>query len=125
MKNRIKSFRKELRKNQTDFGQSVMVSMSAVQKWESGENEPSDAVITLICQTYNVNEVWLRTGKGDMFVQRTREDEIATWLGDLAGGKGSDFQRRFVSVLARLTADEWELIERKARELMKVKDPAD
>lgn len=125
MKNRIKAIRKAVKKNQTDFGQSVMVSMSAVQKWESGENEPSDAVITLICQKYNVDERWLRTGKGEMFNERTREDEIASFLGDLAGGKGSDFQRRFVSVLARMSAEEWAMVERKAHELMNEKDPVD
>ena len=123
MKDRIKAIRKEKKINQTDFGRSVMVSMSAVQKWESGENDPSDAVITLICQNYGVNEVWLRTGKGEMFVQRSPEDIIATWLGDLAGGKGSDFQRRLVSVMAQLTEEKWAVLEQLAKDI--AKDPAD
>ena len=124
MKERIKAVRKEVaKKNQGDFGRSVMVSMSAVQKWESGENEPSEAVITLICQTYGVNEVWLRTGEGDMLLPRTRADEIAAFLGDLAGGKGSDFQRRLVSVMAQLTKEQWDFLEQMANDI--VKDPAD
>ena len=124
MKERIKAVRKEVaKKNQGDFGRSVMVSMSAVQKWESGENEPSEAVITLICQTYGVSETWLRTGKGEMLLPRTREDEILSFLGDLAGGKGSDFQRRLVSVMAQLTKEQWDFLEQMANDI--VKDPAD
>lgn len=123
MKDRIKAIRRKNNKNQTAFGHSVGVSMSAVQKWESGENEPSAAVITLICQIYGVNEIWLRTGEGEMLVPRTREDEIAIFLGDLAGGKGSDFQRRLVSVMAQLTKEQWDFLEQLAQDI--AKDPAD
>ena len=125
MKERIKAVRKAVHKSQTDFGKSVSVSLSAVQKWESGENEISDAVIALICRTYNINEVWLRTGEGEMFTTCTREDELAAFFGDLLSDRSTDFQRRFVSVLARLSADDWKAIERKAHELMdERKDPA-
>lgn len=127
MKDRIKALRKAVKKSQTDFGQSVKVSLSAVQKWESGENEPSDAVITLICRTYNVDEAWLRTGAGEMFRPRSREDEIASFMTGLLSGEGTEFQRRLVSVLARLSPDEWAKIEQKARELLDEdikKDPA-
>lgn len=123
MKDRIKAIRREKKKNQTAFGHSVGVSMSAVQKWESGENEPSSAVITLICQIYGVNEIWLRTGKGEMFIPRTREDEIAAFLGDLTGGKGSDFQRRLVSVMAQLSKEQWDFLEQLAHDI--AKDPAE
>lgn len=118
MKDRIKAVRKAIKKSQTEFGQSVKVSLSAVQKWESGENEPSDAVITLLCRTYNVDEIWLRTGEGEMFRPRSRQDEIAAFLGGLIGSEGTDFQRRLISVLARMTPAEWELLEAKARQLL-------
>ena len=128
MKNRIKALRKAVGKSQTEFGQTARVSLSAVQKWESGENIPSDAVITLICRTYGVDEVWLRTGVGEMFRPRSREDEIAAFLGGLLGGEGTDFQRRLVAVLAKLTPAEWDKLEAKARELLAEdtkKDPAE
>ena len=37
--------------------------------YEIGRNEPIDAVISLICREFNVNEEWLRNGTGEMFVQ--------------------------------------------------------
>ena len=128
MKDRLKALRKAVKKSQTEFGQSVMVSLSAVQKWESGANEPSDAVITLICRNYNVDETWLRTGAGEMFRPRSREDEIASFMTGLLSGEGTEFQRRLIAVLAKLGPEEWARIEQKTRELLEEgikKDPVD
>lgn len=36
---------------------------------ENGQRGITDRTIILICQTFNVNEEWLRTGKGDMFAE--------------------------------------------------------
>ncbi len=71
----------------------------------------------MACAEYNVSESWLRTGEGDMFRPVSRDEEIAAFVGDILGEE-SDFRRRFVAVLARMTADEWALLERKARELL-------
>ena len=48
MKERIKALRKKLGLNQTEFGKETKTSLSAVQKWESGENVPSNATIEII-----------------------------------------------------------------------------
>ena len=53
-----------------------------------------------------------------MFTAVSRSEEIAGWIGNILTDEQADFKQRFVSVLARLTEDEWELIERKARELL-------
>lgn len=127
MKERIKTIRKAAGKSQTEFGRSVGVSLSSVQKWESGENKPAASVIRLICSTYNVDEIWLRTGKGEPRHYSSRKDEITSFMSELIGGQGTEFQQRLIAVLARLTVDEWDLIERKARELLEEdtkKDPA-
>ena len=44
--------------------------------YESGRNEPIDAVISLICKQHNVNEDWLRSGEGEMFEQLTEQEKI-------------------------------------------------
>ena len=125
MKERIKAVRKSLDLTQQEFSDRMGIKRNAVASCEAGRTDPSNALITLICRTYDVNEVWLRTGEGEMFVPRTREDEIAAFLGDLAGGKGSDFQRRLVAAMARLTADQWDVLTQIAEEIGKEKDPAD
>ena len=123
MKDRIKAIRKQLNYTQQEFSDRLGIQRNAIASCEVGRSELSDAVIALICRTFDVNEVWLRTGEGDMFIQRTREDEILSFLGDLAGGKGSDFQRRLVSVMAQLTKEQWDFLEQMAHDI--VKDPAD
>lgn len=119
MKERVKAVRKQAGLSQTEFGKSLGVSLSAVSKWESGENVLSDAVVLLICQRYGISEQWLRTGEGDMVVPRTREEEILGYVSSLFSDSSLDFQRRLFSVLCRLPADKWRVLESIADELEK------
>ena len=123
MKDRVRALRKTLKMNQTDFGKAVGVTLSSVTKWETGENVVSDAVLLLMCQKFGVSEEWLRTGDGEMFVPRSREEEIAAFVHDVCGPEGTAFQRRLISLLARLTADEWTILERIADKLANEKEP--
>lgn len=65
--NRIKQLRSTLGLSGEKFGASLGISRNAVSMLERGINTVTEQVIKLICFTYNVNEVWLRTGVGDMF----------------------------------------------------------
>lgn len=116
MNERIRTFRKALKLSQTEFGKVLDVSFSAVRKWESGENTPSDAVVSLMEIRFNLNKHWLLTGEGEMTIKISREDELAAFFGDVLRGN-PDFRRRLLTVLARMSSDEWAMIERKAREL--------
>lgn len=116
MNERIKIFRTSLGLSQTNFGKALNVSLSAVQKWESGENTPSDAIVSLMEIRFDLNKQWLLTGEGDMTTKKSREDELAAFFGDVLRGN-PDFRRRLLIVLSRMSIDEWALIERKAREL--------
>ncbi len=68
MNERIKQLRKVLRLTQQEFSDKLRVSRSNIATYEVGKNNPTDAVISLICREFNVNEQWLRTGKGEMFI---------------------------------------------------------
>ena len=68
MNERLRRLRKNLDLTQQDFGAKISVKGNTVAQWESGRNEPSDAAILLICREFNVNEEWLRTGTGEMFI---------------------------------------------------------
>ena len=67
--NRIKTLRKQLGLNQTEFGERIGFKQAAIGLWENGQRTVSDSAILLICEKYNVREVWLRSGSGEMFVQ--------------------------------------------------------
>ena len=64
---RIRKLRKELDMTQQKFGERIGIKGNTVAQYELGRNEPVDAVFSLICREFNVNEMWLRTGDGEMF----------------------------------------------------------
>ena len=74
MKERIKSLRKELSYTQQEFADKMGTPRNNIAGYETGKRSPSEAVISLICREFNVNEIWLRTGEGEMFNQT--EDAI-------------------------------------------------
>lgn len=71
---RIKQLRKDLKLTQTEFGNRLGIKQTTVAGYETGGRVPIDAVISLICREFNVNEEWLRTGKGgdeNRYIQAT------------------------------------------------------
>lgn len=100
MKDRLRDLRKSLNMTQQEFADRISISRSALATYESGRNPPIDAVISLICREFNVNEAWLRFGDGEMFRERGRHQAIAEYFADLVRDSDS-FQAQFISVLAR------------------------
>lgn len=83
MNERIKELRKELKLTQQEFADELKISRGNIGAYEVGKNAPSDAVVSLICKTFNVNEEWLRVGVGDMFLELPEEDEEAAYVSEL------------------------------------------
>lgn len=117
MNERLKRLRKTLDLTQLKFAERLGVKRNTVGQWECGINALTDQVIVSICKEFNVNEEWLRNGTGDMFLPVNRNAEIAKFTKMLLNEESDSFKNRFVSVLANLTVEEWEFLERKAREL--------
>lgn len=110
MKDRIKELRKHEKLNQTEFGALLGVSLSAVQKWESGENTPAESVIKLMCQKTGVDEVWLRTGDGEPFRAKTRKDKISEYFGQILAGDRTETEMLLIEVMSETSAKEWSVI---------------
>lgn len=91
MNERIKKLRKVLELNQTDFGNKIGIRQGSVAAYESGARTPIDAVIVSICREFNVNEDWLRTGDGEMFLKPETNDIVAK-AARLLGGKDPMFE---------------------------------
>lgn len=114
---RIKEVRVFTGLSQTAFASALGVSRSAVSKLESGENIPAERTILLIVREFGVDENWLRTGEGEMLRPVSRDTELAAFFGNLQSST-PDFRHQLISVLSRLTVDEWAMLERKAKELL-------
>ncbi len=115
--NRIKEIRNSLGLNQIEFGKKLNLSQSAIANYEKDIRTPIDAVIGSICREFHVNETWLRTGEGEMFVRLDPEDELMEWAGRVLAQRPEYFQKRFVKMLMGLSDNEWKLLEKKVLEL--------
>ena len=111
MKNRIRELRKELGLTQAEFGERLGIKANTVGNYETGLRVPSDAIIFSICREFDVNEDWLRTGSGDMFIVKTRSQEIVDFMSELMNDPDDSFKRRFIESVAQLSEDEWKVIE--------------
>lgn len=122
MNERLRKLRKALDLTQQKFADRIGVKQNTVAQYEIGRNIPIDSVINLICREFNVNEEWLRTGTGDMFLPVDRNADIAKLTKMLLDEESDSFKNRFISMLANLTTGEWEFLEQKAKELAGIDD---
>ncbi len=118
MNERIKNLRKALNLTQAEFSSRIGLTNAAISKVESGDRNISNQAIISICREFNVDEYWLRTGEGEMFVKVSEDEEMAAYVGHVLGGRDSDLQRSIISFMSKLPPETWEVIEAKAREVL-------
>lgn len=107
---------------QQEFADKIGVKRNTIAQYEIGRNEPIDTVVTLICREFGVNEEWLRNGNGEMFIEKTVDDEIASFIGGIQMSDTNNFKKRFISALSKLEEDEWEMLEKLVLDMCKEKD---
>ena len=120
MKDRLKEIRKtnQAWKTQDDFAEFLGISKSNLSSYEAGRRMPSDAVVQLICQKCNINEEWLRTGNGEMFNSRTRNQEIGAFANEVMMLDDDNFKKNFIDALIKLDSKDWEHLEEIAKKLL-------
>ena len=117
MKNRIEKVVEMSGLTKTAFAKRINVSQGLVSQMCSGTTKPSDRTILDICREFGCNEVWLRTGEGEPFKERTREEEIMRFA--VQTNKGSDeFRKALVAMLAKLDPEDWAALGRIADKLL-------
>lgn len=110
MNDRIKELRKAMNLSQEKFGELLGITKSGVSDIESGRRKVTDQHVIMLVNN-GVNEEWLRTGKGSMFVPKSKDEEIAEMLADIQKSGEDSFRHRLVSALARLDNDGWNKFE--------------
>lgn len=67
----------------TAFAQKINLSQPHMSKIALGRSAPTDRTIADICREFNVNEMWLKTGEGEMFNKppETLADKLAKEYG--------------------------------------------
>ncbi len=119
---RIRKTRKELGLTLEKFGESLGVGKGAISAIENGKRNLTDQMAISICREFNVNENWLRTGEGEMFIELSRDEQIAEFVGRTLSTESESFKKRFIAMLAKLDESDWETLEKIALELTQKKD---
>ncbi len=118
---RIEILRKDLSMSRRVFGEKLGVSESVIVNIEYDRLKRPDqkeSLYKLICKEFNVNEEWLRTGNGEMFVPLTRNQLITDFTSNLIK-EDETFKKRLVEALAKLDENDWEVLEKLAESLIK------
>lgn len=110
---RIKYLRKDcLHKTQEEFASAIKVSRSNLASIEIGRISVTDRVISDVCREFNVNEEWLRTGEGEMFIEIDPDEELLEWAGNVLVNESDTYKYKFLKMLANLSDEEWKLMEK-------------
>lgn len=113
MNERIKALRKRLGLTQQAFADRLKIARGNIGAYEVGKNAPSDAVISLICKEFNVNEIWLQTGEGgddNMFTKVNEEDRFSINLGKLSRTE-NQMARNMLNAIAEADPEKLKHIE--------------
>lgn len=98
---RIKLVRKSQKLTLVQFAERIKIKFGSVSKLESGENNPADRTISMICCQFGIREEWLRTGEGEMYAPETTFD-----LAEYVKSKGaSELELRIVKAYFALPED--------------------
>lgn len=110
MQERICLLIEKLDITKTAFAKRLNVSQGLVSQMCSGTTKPSDRTISDICREFDVNEEWLRTGKGEPFIELSREAEIMRFA--VRAAKGSEgFRKQLAFFLSQLDEEDWANLE--------------
>lgn len=84
MKDRIKLIRNEAGLNQTQFAEKLGLSRNHIAQVETDKGKASERTIKDICRIWNINEEWLKTGKGEMHL--AEDARKGALLGEIMNG---------------------------------------
>lgn len=117
MSERIEQLINELGITKAKFSETLNISPSYVSRMINKGAIPSERLIEDICEKFEISREWLETGKGSMTVEKSRNEVITDFMSDLLKEEGASYKRRFIEMLANLSIEEWELLEKMALKL--------
>ncbi len=124
MNERLKKLRKTLELTQQEFADRIGIKRNTLATYESGRNEPIDAVVSLICREFNVYEYWLRNGGSDddMFIKLNEDEELAMYTQMLLDSTTDDvianLIKKFICIYEKLDPNSKKILMNIADELI-------
>lgn len=75
MNSRIRELRKALNLSQKNFANQIGLKQNAISYMEKAGSTVTEHNIKTICSQFNINENWLRTGSGTMFLENEKKQK--------------------------------------------------
>lgn len=116
---RIKQIRLAAGLTQQQFAERIGLSRNFIAVIETSGRKPSDRTVSDICREFGVSLAWLENGVGEMYVQRSANEELAVLVTDIMSDADDSFRKRFISLLMALPPEKWAAIEAFVGELQK------
>ena len=111
---RIRDLRTSLGLSLEAFGEKLGVTRAAMSNIERGQRNLTDQMAKSICREFNVSERWLRTGEGEMFLELSRADEIAAYVGRVLKDESAFYQQKLLHILTKLSPEQLTILEKYA-----------
>ena len=118
MNSRVKAVRLALGLSQDEFGKKLGLTRGAITNIELNKVDVKPNFADLLCSVFNVNGLWLRTGEGEMFMQLSRADEIAAYVGRVLKDESAFYQQKLLLFLSRLSPEMLDELEKVADEIL-------
>lgn len=80
---RVKQVRSYFNLTLEKFGDKLGVTKVAISNIEKGNRNLTTQMAKAICKQFNVDFIWLTTGKGDMFLEEDEDVELMHFLEDV------------------------------------------
>lgn len=107
---RVRILRKHFGLTQKEFAEKLGFKQNSIAQIEIGNRTPSDKLIRIICDTFSANEVWIKTGDGNMLKPTNNEDIIYTWIDTVLETKINDLKHNLELNLKNMSKDDWVLL---------------
>ena len=115
MIDRIIEIREKEGLSQEKFAQRLGLSRNFINQFENGKKNLSDRTILDICREFNINEDWLRTGKGPMHKDISKK--LETYLGQISKGD-DEFIKDLIEVYMELDQTSKDTLKEIARRMV-------
>lgn len=103
------------------FGERIGITKASVSRIESGENNPSEQTIILICKEFGINKEWLLTGKGEPTIEACQEERYSINIGKLQRTDNETIMR-WVNAIAETKPDLLIEIEKFMKKVLEIED---
>lgn len=98
---RFRFILKETGLSQKDFADRIKRSRGEIANIVYDKVAPKDKIIEAVCDEFSVDRVWLETGTGEPFREKTPEEHIADILGGVLAGSEQS-KARLIRAVANL-----------------------